>query len=243
MKISYLLVAAAFVTSSAVMAADTKSESGAAPAVVATSAAPPVVPATNQAAAPAAVQAAAPAPAKPAAPVAAKPASPAVVKSSTPAPAKKPSNPAVELKNGLDALLEFLRTEPSIADLGAYLEEKIAPRFDFKFMGQASAGPLYRHMDDEQKQRLVKKLEVMFLASLSEKLAMYDNQDVAYLPPRRNRQGQVMVSALVNNPGRYPGRIDFRMHQTEDGWKVYDVVGNGASAIAFYRSYFRKAMR
>ena len=155
----------------------------------------------------------------------------------------KTTNPAVELKNGLDDLIKFLRGEPSIADLGSYLETNIAPKFDFEFMGQAAAGPLYRHMDDEQKRRLSRKLEVMFLASLAEKLAMYDNQDVAYLPPRRNRQGQVMVSALVNNPGRYPGRVDFRMHQTEDGWKVYDVVGNGASAIAFYRAYFHKAMR
>lgn len=153
------------------------------------------------------------------------------------------SNPATELKQGLDTLIQFLHEGPSIAELGAYLEEKIAPGFDFKFMSQASAGPLYRYMDDTQKARLAKKMEVMFLASLAEKLAMYDNQDVAYLPPRRNRRGQVMVSALVNNPGRYPGRIDFRMHQTEDGWKVYDVVGNGASAIAYYRNYFRKVMR
>lgn len=153
------------------------------------------------------------------------------------------SNPAVELKQGLDTLIQFLRNGPSIAELGAYLEEKIAPGFDFEFMSQASAGPLYRYMDDAQKARLAKKMEVMFLASLAEKLAMYDNQDVAYLPPRRNRRGQVMVSALVNNPGRYPGRIDFRMHQAKEGWKVYDVVGNGASAIAYYRNYFRKVMR
>ncbi|OOZ79903.1 hypothetical protein BOW50_02985 [Solemya velum gill symbiont] len=153
------------------------------------------------------------------------------------------ANPAVELKQGLDTLIQFLRSAPSIAELGTYLEEKIAPGFDFEFMSQASAGPLYRYMEDDQKARLAKKMEVMFLASLAEKLAMYDNQDVAYLPPRRNRRGQVMVSALVNNPGRYPGRIDFRMHQTKGGWKVYDVVGNGASAIAYYRSYFRKAMR
>ncbi|OOZ00561.1 MlaC/ttg2D family ABC transporter substrate-binding protein [Solemya velum gill symbiont] len=153
------------------------------------------------------------------------------------------ANPAVELKQGLDTLIQFLRSAPSIAELGTYLEEKIAPGFDFEFMSQASAGPLYRYMEDDQKARLAKKMEVMFLASLAEKLAMYDNQDVAYLPPRRNRRGQVMVSVLVNNPGRYPGRIDFRMHQTKGGWKVYDVVGNGASAIAYYRSYFRKAMR
>lgn len=157
--------------------------------------------------------------------------------------ASQKNNPALTLKNGLDQLITYLRSEPSAAELGAYLEKEIAPSFDFEFMGKAAAGPLYRYMDDEQKQRLVKKLEVMFLTAMAEKLSKYDNQDVAYLPPRRNRQGQVMVSALVNNPGRYPGRVDFRMHQSENGWKVYDVVGNSASAIAFYRAYFRKAIK
>ena len=51
------------------------------------------------------------------------------------------------------------------------------------------------------------------------------------------------ISALINNPGQYPGRIDFRVHLTSDGWKVYDIVAGGQSAIAYYRGYFRQAMR
>ncbi len=153
------------------------------------------------------------------------------------------ANPIIELQQGLEGLIVFLRTGPTAAELGNHLETQIAGKFDFEFMARAATGPIFPELDAAQQDRLVRKLKVMFLTAMAEKLAMYDNQDIAYLQPRRSRHGQVMVSAMVNNPGRYPARVDFRMHQTEDGWKVYDVVGNGASAVAFYRAYFRSVMR
>ena len=38
-------------------------------------------------------------------------------------------------------------------------------------------------------------------------------------------------------------RLEFRFYWSQDGWKVYDAVANGASAAAFFRSYFTSALR
>ena len=152
------------------------------------------------------------------------------------------SNPIIELQTSIEGLIAFLRTGPSAAQLGNYLEANVADKFDFEYMARAATGPIFPELSAEQQERLVRRLKVMFLTAMAEKLAMYDNQDIAYLQPRRSRRGQVMVSAMIDNPGRYPARVDFRMHQTEDGWKVYDVIGNGASVVAFYRSYFRSVI-
>jgi phospholipid transport system substrate-binding protein len=86
-------------------------------------------------------------------------------------------------------------------------------------------------------------MEQMFLVSMADKLKSYNGQDVVYLPPRFNGFDRTTISALINNPGQYPGRIDFRVHLTSDGWKIYDIVAGGQSAIAYYRGYFRQAMR
>ncbi len=152
-------------------------------------------------------------------------------------------NPIVMLQKGMDKLLDYLKEHHNGDGLGEFLGTQVAPFFDFPFMAKAAAGKYGRHMTDAQHQRLVKKLQVMFLTAMAEKLSSFDGQDVVYLPARFNNFDRTTVTALINNPGGYPGRIDFRVHLTKDGWKIFDVAARGQSAIAFYRSYFRKAMR
>ena len=161
-------------------------------------------------------------------------------------PAKKRAdveNPVVMLQKGMDKLLKYLKEHADGEGVGIFLATEISPSFDFPFMAKAAAGKYGRHMTDAQHQRLVNKLRVMFLTAMAEKLSSYDGQDVVYLPARFNNFEHTTITALINNPGGYPGRIDFRVHLTKDGWKIFDVAASGQSAIAFYRSYFRKAMR
>jgi phospholipid transport system substrate-binding protein len=152
-------------------------------------------------------------------------------------------NPVLVLQAGMDKLLDFLKRDYDERALASFLSSEIAPSFDFAYMARSAAGRYYRSMNKAQRERLEQKLEQMFLTSMADKLKRYDGQDVVYLPPRFISFDRTTVSALINNPGQYPGRIDFRVHLTSDGWKIYDVVAGGQSAIAYYRSYFRQAMR
>ena len=33
-------------------------------------------------------------------------------------------------------------------------------------------------------------------------------------------------------------RLNFRFYWNDQGWRIFDVSANGASAVAYYRSYF-----
>jgi phospholipid transport system substrate-binding protein len=158
-------------------------------------------------------------------------------------PQLQENNPVLMLQSGMDKLLDYLKTEHDEAGLSEFLSAEIAPSFDFTYMAKAAAGPYYRRMSEAQHERLEKKMEQMFLSSMADKLKSYNGQDVVYLPPRFNGFDRTTISALINNPGQYPGRIDFRVHLTSEGWEVYDVTASGQSAIAYYRGYFRQAMR
>jgi phospholipid transport system substrate-binding protein len=153
------------------------------------------------------------------------------------------NNPVLVLQAGMDKLLDFLHTDYDDESLARFLSGEIAPSFDFAYMARSAAGRYYRSMSKAQREKLGQKMEQMFLASMADKLKSYNGQDVVYLPPRFNGFDRTTISALINNPGQYPGRIDFRVHLTSDGWKVYDIVAGGQSAIAYYRGYFRQAMR
>jgi phospholipid transport system substrate-binding protein len=152
-------------------------------------------------------------------------------------------NPVLVLQAGMDKLLDFLKRDYDERTLAGFLSSEIAPSFDFPYMAKSAAGRYYRSMSKAQRERLEQKLQQMFLTSMADKLKRYDGQDVVYLPPRFMSFDRTTISALINNPGQYPGRIDFRVHLTSDGWKIYDIVAGGQSAIAYYRSYFSQAMR
>ena len=113
-------------------------------------------------------------------------------------------SPAEMLQQGMDKLLDYLKAHPDNQGLGEFLAAEISPAFDFPFMAQATAGAYGRHMSAAQRQRLAKKLQVMFLTAMADKLSSYEGQDVVYLPERFSDFDRTTITALVNNPGGYP---------------------------------------
>jgi phospholipid transport system substrate-binding protein len=155
-------------------------------------------------------------------------------------------NPAVALRAGVDKLLGFLGGEnpPSGDELNAFLNDEIAPYFDFEYMTESAGGRLYERMQAEEQQAITEKLKNSFLGKMAEKLGGYDNQQVRFLPPRGGNDGRTaQVSVAVLNPGSYPARLDFRLYRNEGDWKVYDVSANGQSAIVHYRQQLMREMR
>jgi phospholipid transport system substrate-binding protein len=157
------------------------------------------------------------------------------------------ANPGTEaaaaLREGMDKLLDFLAQDekPNKLQVAAFLDSTIAPYFDFDYMAKWVAGPGYSSMSSEQKEALAASLEARFLGTLTGQLVKYKDQKVRFFRPRRGPRGAVSVGVGILRPGGYPSKLDFRMYRSEDGWKVYDVMANGRSAVAFYRQQAKRA--
>lgn len=156
-------------------------------------------------------------------------------------------NPAAVLRDGMNKLVGFLKQDPKpdAARVAKFLDDEIATYFDFAYMARTAAGGMYRQMDDEQRQKLEAKLREMFLTAMAQHLSAYDKQEIDFLPARRSGQRgeEVTLSVAVRGPQGYPSELDFRLYRGNEGWKVFDVVANGSSALVYYRDYFRNALR
>ena len=153
------------------------------------------------------------------------------------------ANPGVRLKQGMDSLLAFLRqpNRPDQALIAAYLEQNIAPFFDFAYMGKSAAGLAYRDMSPVQRAQLTQKIKENFLATLAKRLVNYQDQRIRYLAHRVSADQRTAVAGVaILSPRSYPARLDFRFYKGKDGWKVFDVMANGQSTIVFYRRQFRQ---
>lgn len=147
------------------------------------------------------------------------------------------------LREGMDKLLAYLGQEdkPNKLQVAAFLDREIATYFDFDYMAKWVAGPAYGTMSEAERKAMAATIEARFLSALAAEIAKYDGQQVRYLRPRMSRGGSANVGVGILRPGTYPSKIEFRMYQADDGWKVYDVVANGRSAAAFYRVQFDRA--
>ena len=147
--------------------------------------------------------------------------------------------PAAVLKQGIEQLTNFLAHGggPNMPPLEVFLETKITPLFDFAYMAKWVAGAQARNMNPHQRVALQQKLRRIFLTVMVDKLAKYRHGRVQYLRPVGNPQsGEVRLRVLAfqqSNP--YPQRISFKMYRSAEGWKVYDVMADGQSALAFLR--------
>ena len=159
---------------------------------------------------------------------------------------RMPQGPVAEasatLKEGMDKLLAYLAQKevPNKLQVAAFLDREIAPYFDFDYMAQWVAGPTFQSMSEKDKQALAAHLESEFLGTLASHLMQYDGQQIRMLPPRMGPRGAVSVNVAVMRPGTPPTKLEFRMYESDTGWRVYDVSADGQSAAAYYRVQFQR---
>jgi phospholipid transport system substrate-binding protein len=158
------------------------------------------------------------------------------------APQIEPAAPGRILHEGMSKLLKFMRQpeRPNTPAIAAFLQNEIAPYFDFAYMSSWVAGPMGRHMNERQRAELAQAVEQLLLGTLAERLSDYQNQDVRFFPPRRVSENEVKLRVAILQASGYPANLDFRLYRSAAGWKVFDVAANGSSALIYYRQYFSR---
>jgi len=161
-----------------------------------------------------------------------------------PVPEYAKGSPAAVLEEGMERLLERLRSKDLNTDLlRNYLDNEVAPYFDFDYMAKSAAGNMYRHMSEGQRIRMAKRIKQQFLSTMVQRLISYNNQTVSVVSQRMQPNARTgMVTTAIRGPKGYPTRLDFRFYKAKEGWKVFDVMANGQSAVVHYRRQFRQTM-
>ena len=118
-------------------------------------------------------------------------------------------------------------------------EEKVLPYVDFEHATRLAVGRAWREASPEQKKRLVTEFRNMLVRTYSNAIGTYQGQTLKVLPSRgKSDPEETIVRTQFVRPGGQPLPIDFSMHQTQEGWKVYDITVEGVSLVLTYRSEF-----
>lgn len=152
--------------------------------------------------------------------------------------------PDALVKRIADEVLGVIRSDKDVASgnqqkVVALAEQKVLPHFDFTRMTRLAVGRNWSQASDAQKEALTKEFRTMLVRTYSSSLTAYKNQTIQVKPAQVSpNDKETTVRTQVIQQGGPPIPIDYAMEKTESGWKVYDVVIDGASLVTTYRGSF-----
>jgi len=129
-------------------------------------------------------------------------------------------------------------------DIAGLVESKILPLFDFRRMTSIAMGRNWPLASPEQQAALVVQFRMLLVRTYSASLAQYRDRQIQYRPLQPGSAAtEVLVKSFVSRSGTEPVSIDYAMHDSPAGWKVFDVTIAGVSLVLNYRETFAAEVR
>ena len=161
-----------------------------------------------------------------------------------PALAAAQETPDALVKRTTDEILTIIKTDKDVASgnqakVVELAEQKVLPHFDFERMTRLAVGRNWAQATDAQKQALTKEFRTLLVRTYSTSLSQYRNQTIEVKPTRLaagDKEATVRTSVIQQGGPQIP--IDYAMEKMDSGWKVFDVVIDGASLVTTYRGTF-----
>jgi phospholipid transport system substrate-binding protein len=126
----------------------------------------------------------------------------------------------------------------------ALAEQKVLPHIDFGKAAQLAVGRAWTKATPEQREQLVREFRTMLIRIYSNAIDVYRGQTLKVHPVRMSPgDTDVTVRNQYFRPGAPPVPVEYAMHKTPEGWKIYDIVVEGVSLVLTYRAEFDSIAR
>jgi len=151
--------------------------------------------------------------------------------------------PDVLIKEVSTDVIDSVRADKSIKQgdvqkVIALVDAKVMPHVDFQRMTASAMGRYWRQATPDQQTRLQQEFKILLVRTYSGALAQVQDQTVELMPMRSApTDKEVVVKTAVKGRGD-PIQLDYRLEQTSDGWKIYDVNVLGVWLVENYRNTF-----
>jgi len=154
--------------------------------------------------------------------------------------------PGDQVRQSVDKLLAILadprlKQESKKNERREELKKVIYQRFDFTEMARRSLGPEWRRHTPEEQKEFVKLFTDLLERAYLEQIESYNGEKVRYLSEQEDHSYAEVQTKLVDNRGQ-EFSINYRLHNVNGDWKVYDVVGEDISLVNNYRAQFSRVL-
>ncbi|MGO4576399.1 phospholipid-binding protein MlaC [Cupriavidus sp. 2TAF22] len=155
------------------------------------------------------------------------------------------SKPQALIQTVTQQLLNEVRTHAvapgDIPRIISIVNRDILPYTDLHRTTQLAMGRYWRAATPAQQQQVIEQFKLLLIHTYAGAIAqLRPDQQIEYPPSRiEPTETDVVVRTVATNmTGGQPLQIDYRLHKTTEGWRVYDLNVLGAWLVQTYRQQF-----
>ena len=155
--------------------------------------------------------------------------------------------PTDQLKAQIDRVIKALE-DPELKKEGRAKDRRAAVRkiandiFDFSETARRSLGRHWQGRTTAERDEFVQLFSDLLERSYISKIETYGGEKIHYNGDSvEGDQAKVQTKLVTKGGSEIP--IEYRMHKAGDRWLVYDVVIEGVSLVANYRTQFNKIIQ
>jgi phospholipid transport system substrate-binding protein len=147
--------------------------------------------------------------------------------------------PDALVKRSMEDVLQAIKQNPDRAALRKVAEEKVLPYFDFTDMTRLAVGVAWRRATPEQQKALEDSFRTLLVNTYANALAQAGGGNRSIdVKPAAPSGSDTVVRTQVKENGKQPIAIDYRLHDKNGAWKIFDVTVEGVSLVTNYRTTF-----
>lgn len=156
------------------------------------------------------------------------------------------ATPKEEIQTAIEKVMAILKdpklkSEAKKQERLEQLRQVIFPKFDFTEMAKRSLGANWQRRSPEEQQEFAKLFTQMVEGAYIENLDSYNGEKVTVTGEKQDQGfAQVNSKIVANNGEEYS--VDYKLYQSGNDWKVYDVVIENISIVNNYRSQFNRVI-
>jgi phospholipid transport system substrate-binding protein len=143
-------------------------------------------------------------------------------------------------------LIQSMQQADSLGYQGRY--DKIAPvlseTFDIEFMAEKSVGRHWKRLGEEEKQRWRDTFARLTTANYAGRFNAFSGQSFETMGEEPAAHGTMVVRTKLVLPDDDDVQLNYRLRETENGWRIVDVYLNGTvSELALRRSEYSAVLK
>jgi phospholipid transport system substrate-binding protein len=148
----------------------------------------------------------------------------------------------------LGDVLAILRdTSLAKPDKGQKVRQIAYDQMDFQTLSRLTMGRHWREISDAQQKDFIKEFRQHMSATYGHAIDHYTDEDINITADRREANGDWTVQTRIvtkkdGGGNQEQARVDYRLRQTDNRWKVIDVTIDGVSMVANFRAQFQDIM-
>jgi phospholipid transport system substrate-binding protein len=150
--------------------------------------------------------------------------------------------PTDQVRRSVDEVLKIVQSQPDGPARRTTLRQAANRLFDFEQTAKRALGPHWQQRTPAEREEFVRLFTDLLEAAYVGKIDLYQGEKITYVGETVDGDQATVKTRIATKQGSEVP-VDYRLLREKDAWRVYDVIIEGVSLVANYRTQFNKIIQ